>query len=233
MKSISNIKDMHNILFNEKNCIDYLFENNILYKKSTCNFCNSELYFNNRIYEQKIFICKNSECHKTFAIYKDTIFFNNKLNCTGTLLIAYLWICKVKYTQIELITGFSPNTIVKFVKIFRDLVINTLAEDDEIIGRNRIICEIDESLFNNFWIIGSIERTKEKKMFFEVVDNRNTDTIRKIIKKHIKPGSKIYSDSWKGYQKLEELGMKHIRINHSKRNIEYLKRKIHSNGIEG
>ena len=70
-------------------------------------------------------------------------------------------------------------------------------------------------------------------MFFKVVDNRNTDTIRKIIKKHIKSGSKIYSDSWKGYQKLDELGMKHVRINHSKRNIEYLKRKIHSNTIEG
>ena len=63
-------------------------------------------------------------------------------------------------------------------------------------------------------------------MFFIVVNNRNTDTIRKIIRKYIKTGSKIYSDSWRGYQKLEELGMKHVRINHSKRNIEYLKRKI-------
>ena len=68
-------------------------------------------------------------------------------------------------------------------------------------------------------------------MFFVVVDNRNTDTIRKIIRKYIKTRSKIYSNSWKGYQRLEELGMKHIRINYSKRNIEYLKRKIHSNTI--
>ena len=135
--------------------------------------------------------------------------------------------------QIALITGFSPNTIVKFCKIFRELVINTLVEDDFIIGRNKVICEIDESLFYNFWLIRSIERTKEKKIFFVVVDNRNTDTIRAIIKKYIKPGSKIYSDSWKGYSRLEELGMKHVRINHSKRNIEYLKRKIHSNTIEG
>ena len=70
-------------------------------------------------------------------------------------------------------------------------------------------------------------------MFFVVVDNRNTDTIRAIIKKHIKPRSKIYSDSWKGYSRLEELEIKYIRINHSKRNIEYLKRKIYSNTIKG
>ena len=69
-------------------------------------------------------------------------------------------------------------------------------------------------------------------MFFVVVDNRNTNTIRKIIKKHIKPGSKIYSDSQKAYQRLEKLGIKHVCINHSKRNIEYLKRKIHLNIIK-
>ncbi|CAG8668081.1 7152_t:CDS:2, partial [Scutellospora calospora] len=75
---------------------------------------------------------------------------------------------------------FSPNTIVKFCKIFRNLVINTLTEEDEIIGSDKIICEID-----------------------------------------------------KRYSKLEELEIKHVHINYSKRNIEYLKRKIHSNTIEG
>ena len=157
MKSIPDIKKIYNILFDNKNCIDFLFENNILYKQTNYKFCNSELYFNNRIYEQKIYTCKNLECHKTFAIYKDTIFFNNKLEYTNTLLIAYLQLTRVKYIQIALITGFSLNSIVKFCKIFRELVINTLVEDDFIIGRNKIICEIDESLFNNFWIIRMIE----------------------------------------------------------------------------
>src|SRR5437868_10707044 len=146
MKSIPNIKNIYNILFNQRECINFLFKNNILYKQTMCKSCGSELYFNNCIYEQKIYTCKNLECHKTFAIYENTIFFNNKLGCTKTLLIAYLWLTRVKYTQIALITGFSPNSIVKFCKIFRELVINTLVEDDFIIGGNKVICEIDESL---------------------------------------------------------------------------------------
>ena len=90
MKSIPNIKDIYNILFNERDCIDYLFKNNIIQKQTICKSCNSELYFNNYIYEQKIFMCKNQDCHKTFTIYKDTIFFNNKLGYKNTLLIIYL-----------------------------------------------------------------------------------------------------------------------------------------------
>ncbi|CAG8558887.1 6850_t:CDS:2, partial [Scutellospora calospora] len=67
-------------------------------------------------------------------------------------------------------------------------------------------------------------------MFFVIIDNRNTDTIRAIIKNILNLDQKYILI---GYSKLEELGMKHIRINHSKRNVEYLKRKIHSNTIKG
>jgi hypothetical protein len=39
--------------------------------------------------------------------------------------------------------------------------------------------------------------------------------------------------SWRGYQNLEKLGLRHTRVNHSKRNQNQLFRKIHSNTIEG
>ncbi|CAG8514824.1 4566_t:CDS:2 [Dentiscutata erythropus] len=39
---------------------------------------------------------------------------------------------------------------------FRNLAINSLISDDEIVGGPRIIVEIDKSLFNDFWVIGGL-----------------------------------------------------------------------------
>ena len=48
------------------------------------------------------------------------------------------------------------------------------------------------------------------------VANRNTATLKKIIKKWIKPRSIIHSDCWKAYSKLSQMGYTHVTVNHSK-----------------
>jgi hypothetical protein len=53
-------------------------------------------------------------------------------------------------------TNQSPNTIVYYINIFRDLIINTLNDNDQRIRRLGIICEIDESKFEknkNWWLV--------------------------------------------------------------------------------
>ncbi|CAG8836264.1 10324_t:CDS:1, partial [Cetraspora pellucida] len=56
-------------------------------------------------------------------------------------------------------------------------------------------------------------RTKnsQKKCYFEIVENRNTETLHKIIQKHIKKGSVVYSNSWPSYCGIEKYGLKHKR----------------------
>ena len=121
-------------------------------------------------------------------------------------------------------------------------MINSLTEDDFLLGGDHEIIEIDESKFEDFWIVGMIQRTKKiktkakinsiQKCYFEIVDNRNTETIHRIIKKHIKKGSNVYSDSWKSYCGIEKYGLKHKKVNHSKKNNRLQKMKIHTNTIE-
>ena len=36
-------------------------------------------------------------------------------------------------------------------------------------------------------------------MRFEIVENRDTDTLKLIIEKHVLPGNYITIDAWKGY----------------------------------
>lgn len=64
---------------------------------------------------------------------------------------------------------------------------------------NRIIVEIDESKFgkrksgkghkvDGVWVVGGVERTKDRKCFFVTVPNRNGNTLKLIIDFFVKAG---------------------------------------------
>jgi transposase-like protein len=99
------------------------------------------------------------------------------------------------------------------------------------IGGVNIKTEVDESKFNDFWVFGGIERTNQKKCFFVVVNNREKETLHELIKRYIRPGSTIYSDSWKGYYGLNRLNYVHKTINHTKHMYDPRTR-VHTNHIE-
>ena len=177
-----------------------------------------------------LFRCSNLECKKAISIYNNSFFANQRLDCNDIIFIGYLWLCKVNYMSIANMTSYSSTTIVKYIKIFRELVNNSLVEEDFLLSRNRVIVEIDESLFKDFWVVGIVERTKEKKCYFEVVKDRNTSTLRRIIEAHVKSKSIVFTDCWKAYQ-LQGLDIIHRKVNHSRAQGETFG--IHTNTIEG
>ncbi|RIB27877.1 hypothetical protein C2G38_2159525 [Gigaspora rosea] len=212
-----NLNSLQKIFFDEKECIKFLIKEKLLKPSEKCQFCNGETYL---YLKYNVFRCKKNDCKKMVTVFKNTFFSQHRLKYNDILLIGYFWINKLRIQQIHKMTDISrlSTRIRNFIRDFRRLAINSLTPENEIIGGSKIIVEIDESLFDNFWIVGGIERTKKRKMFFVVVDNRNTEALTRIIKLHVKPGSTIYTDAWCGYQNLESLGMKHIRTNHSKPN---------------
>src|SRR5437870_3238085 len=92
-----------------------------------------------------LFRCSNLECKKAISIYNDLFFANQRLDCNDILLISYFWLSRVNYTLISNMTSYSSTTIVKYIKIFRNIIINTLTEQDQIIGGKNIIVELDET----------------------------------------------------------------------------------------
>jgi transposase-like protein len=228
--AIPTIKTIQNILFVENDCIAFLKDKDIIYKIENCVKCNSDLYQNSKIYR-----CKNKECQKSLSVFTNSFFAKNHIICSDILLISYYWLCKAKYTTINLITGHSSTTIVKYMNIFQNIVINTITEDDITIGGKNIICELDESKFKKnetWWIVGGVERTPRRKCFLVIADNRDKETLRHIIKKHIRAGSIVHTDHWKGYSCVSELGFRHRKVNHSKNRIER-GTGVHTNNIEG
>ena len=67
-------------------------------------------------------------------------------------------------------------------------------------------------------------------VFFFIVDDRKRKTLVPIIQKYVLPGSTIYSDTWRPYFCLSELGYDHHMVNHS---VEFVTDAgVHTQNIE-
>ena len=75
-------------------------------------------------------------------------------------------------------------------------------------------------------------KTNKHAMFIVPVPDRSAKTLVAIIKEHIAVGSIIYSDCWKAYDRLEEEGYKHLKVNHPVAFVDP-KTGCHTNSIEG
>jgi transposase-like protein len=121
----------------------------------------------------------------------------------------------------------------------------SLDKENLCLGGEDEIIEIDESMFQRvkhyrgkdlkrkqLWVFGMKQRSNKKSILL-VVRARNAATLLKIIYKHCKPGSVIYSDLWKAYKHISKFDkhFKHFTVNHSLHFVDPITR-VHTNGIE-
>ena len=64
------------------------------------------------------------------------------------------------------------------------------------------------------------------------VEERSADLLTSISSRHVRPGSIIHTDMWKGYSKLNDVGYDHLIINHSQ-TFKGPVTGVHTNTIEG
>ena len=119
---------------------------------------------------------------------------------------AYLWLNKSPLTRNYSICGLNHITAADYIGLFKEIILSSLNPEDTIIGCDGIVVEIDETklIKNNInkedgWMFGGVEKTQEKNIFLVKINDRKADTLIDEIKKHIKVGSVIHSDMWKGY----------------------------------
>ncbi len=141
--------------------------------------------------------------------------------------------------------GINRNTINHWYMTFRKAIyVQQMKEFDKMIGE----AEVDESYFGAKRIRGfrgKLKRgrgTKKQPVFgilkrngrvyTEIIPNCKKKTLQAIIKGRIDKSAVIYSDGWRGYDGLVDVGYnKHFRVNHGQN--EFAKGNgIHINGIE-
>lgn len=238
---MTNLSELDSIFNDEDKCIQFLFNKTIFYQARYCPKCSNylKLYINERRFR-----CHKKDCIVEISIRKNSFFNGHRLPCSKILKLGWLWINKVPVISIINMTGHSPNTVNNFIRYYRQLIASTLNIDNNVIGGDGVIVEIDESKMGKrkyhkghrvegAWVFGGIERTLEKRIFLTTVPDRSAATLLEILNNHVLPGSIIYSDKWSSYNAIEELlKMKHMTVNHSK-TFKDKTTGVHTNTIEG
>lgn len=219
-----NIYDLQRVFFDEHYCVSWLASCLVFYPSIPCEGCGGEVQMK---LERQKFRCGKHTCRKECSIRKFTFFYGSALPCSKILFLGFLWVCGTSWTAAQRITGHSPNTITSFYSHFRRLVSSDLEDDDQIIGGDGIEVEIDETKLgkrkyhrghrvDGVWVLAGVERTAERKAFLVAVPDRSSETLLPIIHNHVRPGSIVLTDMWRGYSGITtNLGLEHHQVNHS------------------
>lgn len=137
--------------------------------------------------------------------------------------------------------GLSSRTVVDWDSFCREVCEVTLMENEEKLGGEGKIVQIDDSKFwkrkyhrghrvEGQWVFGGIEQDS-RKCFMIAVEQRDEATLLPILQQWIKPKTVIVSDCWKAYTNLDEYGYTHSTVNHSKEFVN--DQSLNTNKMEG
>jgi IS1 family transposase len=239
--SIPAQRTLVSILFDEAACILYLRENGALYQERRCESCGTGMLLKDN---RQAFRCPKRSCRKEASMWAGSFFFHCKIPCNDVMNLAYLWICGATHSVLCSATGHTHETVTAFMGYFRELVASYVEEDGCVIGGHGVTIEIDESKIskrkNNrghhvegAWVVGGVERTSEKRLFVCCVPDRTADTLRQVIYRHVRFGTRILTDCWRAYDWLDEdENFIHESVNHSV-HFKVPNTDIHTNSIEG
>ena len=143
-------------------------------------------------------------------------------------------------TQIAQLTGLNRNTINRYLTKIRQRLVEYCDAQSPFSGE----VEVDESFFGARRIKGKRGRGASGKtivfglfrrnghVYTEIVPDCSKVTLQAVIRGKVELESIIYSDRWRGYNGLVDVGYgKHLRVDHSR--DEFAKGRTHINGIEG
>ena len=222
----------------------YLKENKVFYTEFKCTRpnCNGIMRV---IRQRNVLRCGKKTCSKEMSLRAHTFFYGSMLTSNRILEMAYLWLLKMNHEQICDFTGIAKNSITQFNCHFQILVGGALDEEDCLIGGDGIVVEIDETKMGKrkyhrghhveeVWIGGGeVKKIIELRMFLKAVENRSTETMKKLIENPVKVGSIIRTDMWKAYGFLKnDPNYVHQEVKHSK-HLKYPISGVHTNTIEG
>ena len=188
--------------------------------------------------------CQRKSCRTSISIFKNTIFHGIKISISQILqlIFCYSTNCKLKFTM-EMCDVSKP-TAISWYQIFNRIGILAVMNDrNNMIGGEGMTVEIDEThifkrkynvgrilVSQSVWVIGGICR-ETKNVFLKVSTVRNRQTLMKIISDNVQPGTRIITDCWCGYSRLNDIGFNHFTVNHRYNFLSPDDPTIHTNTI--
>ena len=136
------------------------------------------------------------------------------------------------------LVGVNIKTSAYYFHRLRELITSHLKQEADDVFSGEI--EVDESYFGGkrkgkrgraaagkIPVFGLLKRGG--KVYTKIIPDALSATLCPLIKDKVVPDSVVYTDCWRGYDRLDVSDFKHLRINHSK---VFADRANHINGIE-
>lgn len=190
----------------EDDAVTFLQEHGILPSHRICTEGHQmKLYFGTRVF----WSCNIRSCRQNIGMRVGNWFKASKISFLSAVRFIYCWceeLTSIKWCQQQL--NFSDKTTIDWNNYMREVCIMDLERNCEgKIGGEGMVVEINKTLFNKhkdnkshtvfqqWMLIGICDELKQT--FLVSVDDFSISTLLELIKKHVKEGSILYSDSWK------------------------------------
>ena len=170
--------------------------------------------------------------------------YNSKLTTYKLKKIIKCFCIDIDATKTALLLDINRNTINRWFAIFRQEIYEYQSSQKRLLYGE---IELDESYFgakHQRGFHGKLKRgrgtlkqpvfgifERDGRVYTEIVPNCTKATLQAVILGKVSVDSIIYSDGWRGYNGLVDVGYdRHFRVNHGKN--EFAHGKCHINGIE-
>jgi hypothetical protein len=202
-----------------------------------------------RCNDGKIWKCTktmNGQRHfRAVSIRSNSVFEASHLDIRTILFLLYEWAVRTPVGQaayeLAINKTYARRTYRKFrritnwkINIFRNLLIGGPGEIIEVDE-----CQIGRRKHNRgrrnreVWVLGAISRlSTPSDIFIEIVTKRSAKVLIPVIKRSINPASRLISDDWGAYRRLNKHGFNHSIVRHCDNFVDPNDPSIHTQNIE-
>lgn len=243
------------LFYDEDVAVQFLIEQEIVVIPVQCAECGGPMSRVAASHYQ--YQCSRKACNrKSVSILKGS-FFSGCKSVAHLLKLCYSIMAEMPNGCVKKVTGYDPKMVRKWRGAMQEMMAldeQSLPDDLRMLGGPNWMTgehptvELDESKFGKIkygwghavggaWVFGLIEQRLDNvpgRFIAFVVLDRSAATLEPIIQQYVRPGSRVYSDMWKGYRTwvMNTWGMFHRTVNHSLFFKDPLTL-VHTNTIEG
>lgn len=202
---------------------------------------------------RRIWKCMNKKCHKQFSVKTLSVFEDSPIPLDKWLTAVWLVVnCKNGVSSYEIARDVKVTQKSAWFMLQRIRLALKNTSWEKVGGRYSGPVEVDETFIGGDQrnmhakeraqyqkhggshgkavVMGMLDR-KTREVRAKVIPNAKRETLQKEILEHVGFGSKVYTDGWVGYDRVEQMRRKfvHETVNHID---EYVRGEVHTQGIE-
>ena len=218
-------------------------------QRRICGRCGSIMHvvISHSLRDGAVFRCSNGYCATQLSVRVDWWTWDMRLTLRQIALLFAYWVDRRPVRMAVTDVRACKRTVIDYYDFFRGLAEIAYRRDlakNPIGGTYLGVVEVDESLFNRakyhrgaalarpqMWFFGAVD-TATNRLAVEACPDRSAATLEAMISGMVAPKSEIWSDCWRGYNGLDDLGFLHMRVNHEEEYKDPITG-INTNRIEG